>query len=83
MSVSVSPDLDQPYVYALGDRLLTVGQAASYLGVGTRMVRRLVLQNRITYIKVGRHVRLPQPVLRRFIEDNTFPVLTPESSSNE
>ena len=83
MSVSTSPDLDQPYVYATGDRLLTVDEAAEYLGVKPRMIRRLVGQKRITHVHIGKHLRLPLPVLQQFIKDNTFPILTRESSSNE
>jgi excisionase family DNA binding protein len=37
--------------------LLTIEQAAEVLAVNQRMVRRLVESRRITFVKVGRHVR--------------------------
>ena len=42
------------------DKLLTVEEAAARLGTSTRFVRRLVFERRITYIKVGRHVRIAE-----------------------
>jgi excisionase family DNA binding protein len=47
------------------DRLLTVEEAAARLGTSTRFVRRLVLERRIAYIKVGRHVRIAEVDLGR------------------
>ncbi|CAM5444909.1 hypothetical protein SVIOM342S_06044 [Streptomyces violaceorubidus] len=42
------------------DRLLTVDQVAERLGTGLRF-RRLIEERRITFVKVGRHVRIPKP----------------------
>jgi excisionase family DNA binding protein len=50
------------------DPLLTVAQAGDYLGTGQRFVRRLITQRRITYIKIGKFVRLPRSALDAFIE---------------
>jgi len=41
-----------------GDDLLTVAEAADYLTVTERFVRRLVFEKRVPYVKLGRHVRL-------------------------
>jgi excisionase family DNA binding protein len=49
------------------DRLLTVGQAAERLGTSVRFVRRLVAERRIAYVKVGRHVRICEADLARFV----------------
>jgi excisionase family DNA binding protein len=49
------------------DRLLTVEQAADRLGVSVRFVRRLVAERRIAYVKVGRHVRICEADLARFV----------------
>jgi excisionase family DNA binding protein len=49
------------------DRLLTVEEAAARLGTSTRFVRRLVFERRITYIKVGRHVRIAEVDLAGFV----------------
>ena len=40
------------------DRLLTVEEAADRLGTSTRFVRRLIFERRVTYTKLGRHVRI-------------------------
>ena len=48
--------------------LLTVDQAAERLGTKTRFIRRLIAERRITYIKLGGHVRIENEVLDAFIE---------------
>ncbi len=56
---------------ALDDRrdpLLTVAEAGDYLGTGERFVRRLIAQRRITYVKLGKYVRLQRSTLDQFIE---------------
>ncbi len=56
---------------ALNDRrdpLLTVAEAGDYLGTGERFVRRLIAQRRITYVKLGKYVRLQRSTLDQFIE---------------
>ena len=49
------------------DKLLTVEQAADRLGTSMRFVRRLIAERRIAYIKVGRHVRIAEADLSRFV----------------
>jgi excisionase family DNA binding protein len=41
-------------------RLLTVGQAAERLGTTERFPRRLIAERRITFVKLGTHVRIPE-----------------------
>jgi excisionase family DNA binding protein len=53
------------------DRLLTVAQVAELLGTGVRFPRRLIEERRIEYVKVGRHVRIRESVVRAMIEANT------------
>jgi excisionase family DNA binding protein len=48
-------------------RLLTVGQAAELLGTSERFPRRLIEERRIRFVRVGRHVRIPESALREFI----------------
>lgn len=56
--------------------LLTVPQAADMLGTGERFVRRLIAERRIRFVRVGRHVRLPESALDAFIREATVePVL--------
>ena len=55
------------------DVLLTIAQAGEYLGTGERFVRRLVAQRRISYVKLGKYVRLQQSALDAFIEAGRVP----------
>jgi excisionase family DNA binding protein len=52
-------------------QLLTVDEAGMVLNTGPRFVRRLIAERRIEFVRVGRHVRIPQPALLRFIADGT------------
>ncbi len=49
-------------------QLLTIGQAAEYLGTGERFVRRLITERRIAYVKLGKYVRLQRSELDAFVE---------------
>jgi excisionase family DNA binding protein len=51
----------------LPERLLTVGQAAELLSTSSRFPRRLIEERRIRFVRVGRHVRIPESALREFI----------------
>ncbi|MGX1566984.1 excisionase family DNA-binding protein [Streptomyces sp. NPDC055506] len=53
------------------DRYLSVDQVAELLGTTVRFPRRLIEERRITYVKVGRHVRIPESAVRQFIDVNT------------
>ena len=52
-------------------RLLAVDQAAELLGTGERFVRRLIAERRITYVHVGRHVRIPESAIEDYINART------------
>ncbi|MET8417197.1 excisionase family DNA-binding protein [Streptomyces sp. NPDC005098] len=59
------------------DRLLTVAEAAQLLGTTTRFPRRLIAERRIVFVKVGRHVRIPEGALSDFVAANTVqPIVT-------
>jgi excisionase family DNA binding protein len=45
----------------------TAKQAAEKMGVGERMVRRLVAERRIEFIKVGKHVRISEEAIQQFL----------------
>jgi excisionase family DNA binding protein len=49
------------------ERLLTVAEAAEILRTSERFPRRLIAERRIRFIRVGRHVRVPESALREFI----------------
>ncbi|MFZ4190877.1 helix-turn-helix domain-containing protein [Streptomyces pseudogriseolus] len=53
------------------DRLLTVDQVAERLGTGVRFPRRLIEERRITFVKVGRHVRIPESAVEAYVNANT------------
>ena len=53
------------------DRLLTVEDAAIVLGTTERFPRRLIAERRIRFVRVGRHVRIPETELQEFINEGT------------
>lgn len=55
----------------MNERYLSVDQVAEVLGTTVRFPRRLIEERRITYVKVGRHVRIPESAVRDFIDANT------------
>src|SRR4051794_1397172 len=53
--------------------LMTVEQAGEYLGTGTRFIRRLITERRISYVKVGKYVRLERAALDAFVDAGRVP----------
>ncbi|OIJ92153.1 DNA-binding protein [Streptomyces sp. MUSC 14] len=53
------------------DRYLSVGQVAELLGTTARFPRRLIEERRIRYVKVGRHVRIPESAFEEYIQART------------
>ncbi|MGX1476268.1 UNVERIFIED_CONTAM: excisionase family DNA binding protein [Streptomyces canus] len=53
------------------DRYLSVDQVAELLGTTTRFPRRLIEERRIRYVKLGRHVRIPESAVEEFIQSRT------------
>jgi excisionase family DNA binding protein len=49
------------------DTLLSIEQAAERLGTSVRFVRRLIAERRITYVKLGRHVRIAESDLINYV----------------
>ena len=49
------------------DELLTPQQVADRLGTSMRFVRRLVAERRITFFRVGRHLRFLSTDVEQFI----------------
>ena len=55
-------------------RLLTVQEAADWLGVKPATIRAWILRReKIEVVKVGRLVRITEASIHRFIDDNTIP----------
>lgn len=54
------------------DRLLTVSEAAPLLGAKSeRMPRRLIAERRIRFVRVGRHVRIPESAIAEYRKART------------
>jgi excisionase family DNA binding protein len=53
------------------ERLLTVAQAAERFGTSERFPRRLIAERRIRFVRVGRHVRIPESAVVAFIDEGT------------
>lgn len=49
------------------ERLLTVREVAELLGTSERFPRRLIAERRIRFVRVGRHVRIPESAVGDFI----------------
>jgi len=48
------------------NRNFTVAEAANYMGVKERFIRRLIAERRITFLKLGKHVRVPETAIIEF-----------------
>ncbi|WP_435866928.1 excisionase family DNA-binding protein [Streptomyces xanthochromogenes] len=53
------------------NRLLKVEEVAERLGTTVRFPRRLIEERRITFVKVGRHVRIPEHVVEAYVAAHT------------
>lgn len=53
--------------------LLTVAEAAAVLGIKEATVRAWILRRKVTYVKLGRVVRIPAKELEMLIERATVP----------
>ena len=49
------------------ERLLTVEEAAEALGTASRFPRRLIAERRIRFVRLGRHVRIPESAIIEFV----------------
>ena len=58
------------------ERLFSVAQVAELLGTTERFPRRLIAERRIRFVRVGRHVRIPEAALHEFIEAGTVEPVT-------
>ncbi|MFF5261802.1 excisionase family DNA-binding protein [Actinomadura viridis] len=56
----------------LGERLLTIAEAAAFLNTTSRFPRRLVAERRIRFVRLGEpgkrgHIRIPESALREYV----------------
>ena len=65
------------------ERLLTVAEVADVLSTTERFPRRLIEQRRIRFVRVGRHVRIPESALREFIAAGLVEPISTRNSRKE
>jgi excisionase family DNA binding protein len=59
------------------ERLLTLSEVAAILSTSERFPRRLIEERRIRFVRIGRHVRIPDSVLAEFIAAGVVePIIT-------
>jgi excisionase family DNA binding protein len=56
---------------AMPERLLTVQEAGEMLNTGERFPRRLIAERRICFVRVGRHVRIPESAIADYVAAQT------------
>ena len=59
------------------ERLVSLDAAAEILGTSARFPRRLIAERRIRFVRVGRHIRIPESAIAEYIEARTVPPLAP------
>ncbi|WP_113699671.1 excisionase family DNA-binding protein [Nonomuraea lactucae] len=57
-------------------RLLTVAEVAERLNTSERFPRRLIEERRIMFVRLGRHVRIPERALEAFIAGSVVEPIT-------
>jgi excisionase family DNA binding protein len=58
------------------EQLLTIDEAGAALGTGPRFPRRLIAERRIRFVRVGRHVRIPESAIADYVQARTVEPLT-------
>jgi excisionase family DNA binding protein len=59
------------------DRLLTVAEVADLLNTSERFPRRLIEERRITFVRLGRKIRIPESAVGDFIASGVVEPLRP------
>jgi len=57
----------RPHGRGPAERLLTVAEVAGLLSTTERFPRRLIDERRIRFVRIGRHVRIPESAVREFV----------------
>jgi len=61
------------------EKLHTIDEAAVLLGTTARFPRRLIAERRIRFVRVGRHVRIPESALVEFVNAGTVEPRAPRA----
>ena len=64
------------------ERLLTVAEVAELLSTTERFPRRLIAERRIRFVRIGRHVRIPESALREYVAAGLVAPVTVIRSGN-
>lgn len=59
------------------EKLFTVTEAADVLGTTPRFPRRLIAERRIRFVRLGRHVRIPESALIEYVTASTVDACRP------
>lgn len=59
------------------ERYLSVAEVADRLSTSERFPRRLIAERRITFVRVGRHVRIPESALAEFLAQGRVEPMRP------
>ena len=65
------PRHKRPKGRVMPERLLTVQEAGEMLNTGERFPRRLIAERRIRFVRVGRHVRIPESAIADYVAAQT------------
>ena len=57
------------------EKLYTLDETARVMGTTGRFPRRLVADRRIRFIKLGRHVRIPESAIDEFLDEGAVEVV--------
>jgi len=57
------------------EKLYTLDETARVMGTTARFPRRLIAERRIRFVKVGRHVRIPESAIDEFLDESTVEVV--------
>ena len=60
------------------ERPRTVSEAAEELGLSVHTIRAWIADRRISYLRLGRAIRIPAAEIRRIIEQSTVPAVREE-----
>lgn len=71
----MTPSLSLEFNGEVGKRLLTVKEAAQYLGLAEDTVYRKARMRELPYVKVGRALRFDVKALESYIDRNTIETL--------
>jgi excisionase family DNA binding protein len=77
-AVPAKAALRETAVERLRERPRTVQEAADELGLSVHTIRAWIASRRLSYLRLGRAIRIPAAEIRRVIEESTVPAVKEE-----